>query len=142
MKISDYKTTYENSSTKLSDINRTIALAGIAIIWIFKKDKDGLISVDPRLILPAILFVFALTTDLFQYIYKTIAWAIFYRRKENKIFKNFPDDEWSDELNKYTTAPSLINYTTWVLFGLKIAACLSAYIFLLKFLFIKLACKQ
>ncbi len=142
MKITDYKTTYENSSTKLSDINRTIALAGIAIIWIFKKDKDDIITVDPKLILPAILFILALTTDLFQYLYKTLAWAIFYRIKENKVYKKYPPKKWSAKLNKYTTAPSWINYTTWILFGLKIAACLSAYIFLLNFLFIKLVCKQ
>lgn len=51
MKISDYKSVYEGFSSKLSDLNRQIAFAGIAIIWIFKKTNGETTLINSELIL-------------------------------------------------------------------------------------------
>jgi len=82
MKLSGYKDDYYYFTGKLGDINRQIAFAGIAIIWIFKKEDGENIILCKDLIFPSILFAIALACDLLQYIYQSLTWAIFYRLKE------------------------------------------------------------
>lgn len=38
MKLYEYKETYEGHTSTLSNINRSIAFVGIAVVWIFKKN--------------------------------------------------------------------------------------------------------
>ena len=127
MKISDYKSIYENASGKLSDINRNIALAGIALIWIFTK-TDTQTIIPKELILPAIFLIISLTCDILQYVYKTIVWAIVFRCREKEIQKNKLEKD-----KDFKHSPTL-NIVTWIFFGIKIGLVLLAYCLILKFL--------
>ena len=123
-KLSDFRADYERYTTKLSDVNRNIALAGIAIVWIFKKTNGADVLISSELIIPSILLVCGLGFDMLQYIYQSIAWAIFYGYHEKKLKK---EDE---ELE----APEAMNYASWSFFGLKVLSVIVAYVFILKFL--------
>jgi len=82
MKIQGYRETFYTYSGKVSDICRPLALAGIAILWIFKRDVNGVISVPRDLLLPGLLIIAGLLADLLQYFIGTIIWFIYYRKKE------------------------------------------------------------
>ena len=116
-KLSEYKEDYYSFSGKLSDINRQIAFAGIALIWIFKQTINNEIVLDPALVSPARLIIIALGIDIFHYIYQTITWSIFYTIKKAK--HNSEDYE--------LDSPIYLNITAWVLFGFKILFVLIAY---------------
>jgi hypothetical protein len=129
MKLSDYKTVYEEASAQVSDITRQMSLAGIAIIWIFRQADQSDKIICQELIPPLIFFALTLIFDLLQYIYKTIAWYVFFRTNEKK--------------NKTNTDPSLlakpiINRPTWACFWIKIISLITGYVFLFIFLFNKL----
>ena len=130
-RLSDYKLTYEEASSKVSDLSRQMALAGIAIIWIFRQtDLSGQI-ICKELIPPLFSFILTLTFDILQYIYKTVAWYIFFRTREKKINKKNPDPT--------TQANPIINLPTWILFGSKIVSLIIGYIMIFIYLFDKLA---
>ena len=127
MKIDKYKEVYEKASSKLSDINRNIALAGIGLIWIFTK-TDSKSIIPEELILPAIFLVISLTCDMLQYAYKVIVWAIIFRRREIEIKKN----QWTREKD-FEHSPKL-NIPTWFFWCTKILLVLFAYFIILVFL--------
>ena len=129
-KLSYYRSTYEEASGKVSDLTRQMSLAGIAIIWIFRQPDVHSNIICKELIPPLLFFVFSLTFDLLQYIYKTIAWAIFFRTKEKRIKRKDPDPP--------MTASPVMNYPTWVLFALKVIFLIIGYIFIFIYLFGKL----
>lgn len=103
-KLSDYKATYEEASGKVSDLTRQMALAGIAIVWIFRQPDVQANIICKELIPPLLFFITSLTFDILQYIYKTVAWAIFFRTKENQTKKKNPDPP--------MTANPIMNYPT------------------------------
>jgi len=75
MNTKDVLDAYYESSSKVSDISRQLAFAGIAIIWILRVGTDsGGIPFSEELAPILSFFVFALFIDLLQYIYKTIIW--------------------------------------------------------------------
>lgn len=123
MKIEDYKKDYYELSGKLSDNVRKLAFAGIAIVWIFKQEKDGTFMLPQLLKLAMLMFVLALSFDLLQYIYQTIIWGAFHRYHENKIRQD-------EEL----AAPCYFNWPTIVFFWFKIAVLVLGYVFVLWFL--------
>jgi len=76
MKLDDYRETFYSYTGKASDISRQLAFAGIAIIWIFKKDLPGAgLTVPRELIVPGLLIVLALGFDLLQYCLGTVIWG-------------------------------------------------------------------
>lgn len=129
-KLSHYKDTYEQASGKVSDITRQMALAGIAIVWIFRQTEpsDGIICRE--LILPLILYVATLFFDILQYLYTTIAWYWFFRINEKK---NYPKNS-----DPNIRAKPCRNYPTWCLFYLKVISLIIGYLFVFNFLFDKL----
>ncbi len=116
-KLSEYRDDYYFFTGKLSEITRQIAFAGIALIWIFKKSEKSEFLIDDELILPAILIVSSLAFDLFQYIYQSVTWSIFYTYHNRK---NKSED-------KKIKAPEYLNYPSWVFFFLKVVLVLIAY---------------
>jgi len=58
------------ASDKSSEINRQLAFAGIAIIWVFRTDSGGRQIVPEELFLPGLLLVLSLSFDLLQYVIK------------------------------------------------------------------------
>jgi hypothetical protein len=121
MKLSYIRDLFDNRSVKASDIARQLGLAGIAVIWIFKADSKTRYSLPVELYKPLYLFCFGLLSDLFQYIYASIAWGIVL----SKSGKQNDDDE--------VNVPGWINVPTWSLFVAKIVFLLIGYYFLLLF---------
>jgi len=128
MKLSEYKQDFYSFTGKLSDINRQIAFAGIAIIWIFKRTDGTEPIICSELVFPAILLALALAADILQYIYQSIAWAIFHRQNEKRKTEDDPE----------VSASPIMNYPSWLLFGLKVLLVIIAYIIIIGFLVIKL----
>lgn len=126
MKLSQYKEDFYHFSGKLSDINRQIAFAGIALIWIFKKTNGNEIVICHELVLPSILLALALGFDIFQYIYQSITWALFYRYHEKRLKKK--------KIDKEIHAPTVLNYPSWIFFILKVLLVITAYIFIIIYL--------
>jgi len=117
-KLSEFKEDYYHFTGKLSDINRQIAFAGVALIWVFKKADELGVHIENDLILPAILIVSALGLDLFQYIYQSIVWSIFYTIQNRKF-----EDETTE-----VESPEYLNYISWVFFSIKVLLVLIAYV--------------
>lgn len=82
MRLQGYRDTFYTFSGKVSDICRQLALAGIAILWIFKTESNGQLSVPHELVLPGLLIVAGLLADLLQYFVGAIIWFLYYRWQE------------------------------------------------------------
>jgi len=127
MKLSEYKDTYEDSSLKLSDINRNVAFAGIGLIWIFTKTGTEVTNaiIPHTLVIPAISLVISLFFDMLQYLYKTIIYYSLFRKNEKL--------ELSEDHSSFSHS-IWWNRPIWILFYLKILGVFIAYVFILKFL--------
>ncbi len=126
MKLTDTKSAYDTFSGRASDAARQLSFAGIAVIWLLRVgDKTGGIPFDKSLLWPLMGFVLALTCDLAQYTYGSIAWGAFNRRKE-KLFGATSDKEF--------TAPPAINWPTLGFFWVKLLAVVASYSLLLCYL--------
>lgn len=124
MKLKDARELYYFYSGKTSDLVRQLGLAGIAVVWIFKVDVQGIPKIPQALLPPLILIVLGLALDLLQYAVATSIWGIFQRRKE---LSGIADD--ADFL-----APKQLNWPTIVFFVLKAASIIAAYVYLLRHL--------
>lgn len=125
MKLEDARSAYEDFSGRASDIARTLALSGIALIWVFKVDSQNGPQVPQELVVPGIWLVVHLALDLTQYLYATIAWGLFHRWKEH----------WRPvAADKDFLAPRAINWPTNAFFYGKVVAVGIAYWYLLAYL--------
>ncbi|MHA1975098.1 MAG: hypothetical protein ACTSW1_19085 [Candidatus Hodarchaeales archaeon] len=124
MKLKEYKKDYQEFSGKLSDNARKLAFAGIAIIWIFKQEKEGDLVLPDLLKLAMLMFVITLSFDLLQYIYQTLVWGIFHRYHE----KMNKDEDYKLTASKYFNWPAIS------FFWLKVVVLVIGYAILLKFL--------
>ncbi|SRR5258707_3432280 len=114
------------ASDKASEINRHLALAGIAIIWVFKIDAGGGRQIVPsQLFLPGLLLVIGLALDLLHYVLKSEIWYRLTRKHEKADTLKFPVAPW-------------VNYPGDTLYWLKIIATVSAYALLIRFLVLTL----
>lgn len=127
MKLKDARDNYYFNSGKTSDNVRQLALAGIAVVWIFKFDVNGSPHVPPELLLPLGLIAFGLAVDVVQYAVGTLCWGIYNRWKEQKVGE---DVEFK--------APRQINWAALTFFVVKVIAVIAAYYFILNFLAHKL----
>lgn len=125
MNLKEARQNYTDLSSILSTVNRQVALAGIAIVWIFVIKNNGIYTVDSKLLLPLGCFVLGLSLDMIQYIYSTAVWGLYSRYKEKSGIK---DDEEVSPL-KY------INWPTIVFFWLKIISVLVGYFLILNIIF-------
>lgn len=109
------------ASEKSSEINRQLAFAGIAIIWVFRTDSGGRQIVPDELFLPGLLLVLGLSFDLLQYVIRSEVWYRVTRRKEKADIIEFVVPEW-------------INYPGDILYWMKVVSTIIAYFLLLRFL--------
>ena len=117
--------TSEDASDKSSELNRQLAFAGIAIIWVFKTDSGGRQIVPNELFLPGLLLVISLSFDLLHYVVKSEIWRIVTRRKEKDGIKEFDVPPWT-------------NYFGDAFYWIKIVATITAYVLLIRFLVTRL----
>lgn len=128
MKLAEVRENYTYFSGKASDIARQLALAGIALIWIFKTQVGEQYRV-PKELLPAAGFVvLALILDFLHYIVASLCWAIFNRFKEYRGTKE--DDDF--------LAPGQINWPSLVFFWTKLIATIAAYVYILRFVIFRI----
>jgi hypothetical protein len=130
MKLEDARAAYEALSGKASDIVRQMSLAGVGVIWIFKSAAGNSVSLEVPLLKAALFIFLALLFDFLQYLFGTITWFVYFRHQEKKGTR-----EGAEFL-----APPQLNWPTWVLFYLKSAMMLIAYVcYILPFLATKFA---
>ena len=115
MKLEEAKAAFYEATETLSENTRKLLFAGIAIVWIFKSgDKTAAgIAFSHSLLLPLAAFVVGLVLDMFQYLYKSMVWWLYYNYKHRR---RFADDA-------QVAPPRWINVLTFVFFYAKVAAC-------------------
>lgn len=138
--LSEYRQEYFEASTKVSEINRNLALAGVVIVWSFVKynEEKDVIRIAYSLKIALIFIVFSLIVDLTQYIWRTITIARFYSNEEKKIDNKESKKEKQNAFADVSNFPSWIRITTWCIFSLKIALMVIGYIFIMYFLMQKI----
>jgi len=124
MKLKDARDLYYFYSGKTSDLVRQLGLAGIAVIWIFKNEVQGIPKIPEALALPLILIVLGLALDLLQYTVATSIWGVFQRHKEKSGVGEDVD----------FLAPKQFNWPTILFFVLKAVSIIVAYAYLLRYL--------
>jgi hypothetical protein len=124
MKLKDARDFYYFYSGKTSDLVRQLGLAGIAVVWLFKYEVDGVPKIPEALLPPLILIVLALAFDLLQYAVATSIWGIFQRSRERSGISEDTD----------FLAPKQVNWSSIGFFVLKTLAVIFAYVFLLRYL--------
>ena len=124
MRLKDCRELYADHSAKASEKVRSLAFAGIAIVWVFRVG-DGLNSKFPaQLLLVLLLLAIALALDFLHAVAATIAWGVYGRYCE----KQCPDEK------REFQAPPVINWPALTFFWLKIPAVFAAYVLLALFL--------
>lgn len=127
MKITDYWEDFYAHTGKASDVTRQLCFGGLAIIWLFYKDKNAeSLVIQPELQIPAFAFVLALSLDLIQYVVLSLVWGVWCRHAEKKL--KGPKD------NPDLDAPRLINVPANLIFLLKPGVVIFGYWKLLGFL--------
>ena len=124
MKLKDAREFYYFHSGKTSDLVRQLALAGIAVIWLFKYEVIGVPKVPTQLLAPLVLIVLGLAFDLLQYAVATGIWGVFQRAKERAGVGE--DAEF--------LAPPQLNWPALAFFWLKVVSICAAYYLLLQHL--------
>lgn len=125
MRLETAREAYETLSGKASDIARQLCFAAIALIWLFKAGTASSPLIPANLLGAALFAVLALFFDLAQYLLGTIIWFAYFRNKERAGTSE--DQEF--------LAPASLNWPTWILFFLKVACTLIAYLwFIIPFL--------
>ena len=128
--LQEYREAHYTNTGKVSDNVRTLSIAAIGIIWIFKiQNVGGGYQIPEALYYPVLLVFVAMALDFIQYIYGSIAWGIFFRIKEKENIKE--DDE--------LYAPPCINWPTYIFFYGKVIVIGFAYFFLIKFLMVSVS---
>ena len=125
MRISGYRQAYDAFSSKASEISRQLSLAGLALVWIFKKEGVAQPSVPEELLLPSVLFVGSLALDLLHATYGAAAWGIFSRIQEKR----------KKGRDAHVSAPAWINWPSNLFFWGKIVAVAVGYGFALVYLY-------
>lgn len=87
MKLKDAKDRYWELSKQASANTRTLALAGIAVVWIFRESgSPG--TLPHNLEAPLFWFIVTLSLDYLQYYLGTAIWLWYYRWKERQPKKD------------------------------------------------------
>jgi hypothetical protein len=148
MKLEDLREIYFARSAKASDLARQLALAGLAVIWIFKTDTAGAFAVPHELSLPAFLMMLTLGADLMQFACAALLWGGFNRYKERELAATLKRlraagktaDEAGVALNEKWgpaqefTAPPAMNYPAIFFFWGKLVVVGIGYANLIQFL--------
>jgi hypothetical protein len=131
MNLPGYRETFYFYSGKVSDLSRQLAFAGIAVIWIFKKDvATDKLTIPGALTLPLLLLVACLGFDILQYFAGSVVWRCVYRAKERAGF---------DEVQDLGHHSPWLEAPIWLFFLLKFLSLISAYTLIAKYLFANLA---
>ena len=138
--------------TRPSEIVRQLALAGIAVIWIFKTVQS---QIPPELVLPLALIAVTLVLNFFQYFLAAIIWGLFSRHQEKVADKDAISTRKhvhrrlhintrglqvpkSEAVAFEFQAPRELNWPGIACFYFKAASLITAYGFIFKYLYPKI----
>jgi len=133
MKLREYRKSAHDFTKTLSNINRNLAYAGIAIIWVFRQQVNTGFRIPNALLIPLILIILGLLFDLLQYLYSSIIWTRFHRQKE----KQYKDQTGEVEIGK---APPWYPIPAYVIFYIKIVLNIAGFIWMAFYIFGRLFC--
>jgi hypothetical protein len=123
--LKDIGDRYSQSTTKGSDVNRQIDLAGLALIWIFKATDN---RVPAELFLPGLLLVTALGLDLFQYLLAAATHFVYYLVYEKQKRGGVINDDTD------ITMPNWTIFSVDMVFFAKVILTCTAYFFLFSYI--------
>lgn len=124
-KLEDYRKKHYVATKQVSDNVRSLSLAAIGIVWIFKvQTANGGYQLPAGLYCPVILIFAAMALDFLQSFYSSVAWYMVFRCNEK-------DKVAEDQELKHSAK---INWPTYTLFYAKIVCMAVAYGYLLYFL--------
>jgi hypothetical protein len=121
--LQDYRETFYTFSGKASDLSRQLAFAGLAIIWLFKRDNLAGLSIPRELLWPGVLIVLSLGLDMLHYVSASAIWRYFYRSQE----KAGVDED------KLLTHEAYLEWPIYFFFCAKITIVLAAYVLLVNY---------
>jgi hypothetical protein len=117
MKLNDAREAYYDYSRTLSNINRQLALFGIAIVWFFVQPAVKVQNLDfGNFKWSFVLFCGALFFDLCHYASATTIWGVYSWQKEKKITES-----------KIFRAPECINWVSIIMMILKVISTILGY---------------
>ena len=119
MKLKEIREAYEALSGTFSKTSRTLALTGIAIVWLFMPYFNELRLLFIVNLIAACAFVLMIFADLLQNYILSKMWYHYYKRMKETFKKNEDDDLKEDE-NK--------NKIGWILYDLKFCLLIIGYV--------------
>lgn len=122
MKLKEARAAYYEHSGTASVVSRQAAFAGIAMIWIFKNESSGIVSLPDTLLYPVLFLLLSLSLDFLQYVYSSAAWGIFHRIMEKKHGVEYAGEVFS---------PKQINWPSNIFFWGKLVFLLLGYVLLI-----------
>lgn len=122
MKLSEIRKAYEDLSSTLSAVLRSLNFSGIAVIWIFSGNSINTILAS--FLSPCILLCLSLFVDAIQYFVGTLIWYIYYLKVRCR-------NEGADEDTVMVNESECLNILPWILFGCKTILCFIGYCTLL-----------
>ena len=133
MKLSSARETYYYATGQISQITRQLALAGIAVVWLFKAGDGASFSLPDDLAIALITFIAALILDLLQYVMTAVIWGTYTWWKEKRFHRNDIDPS-KDEPAGALSPPDAINIPALLLLGAKCMALSVGGYYLLRYL--------
>jgi hypothetical protein len=127
--LSDARDAYDLFSGKVSDLSRQLSFAGIAVVWVFRRETPDLLVVPVPLVAPALCFCISLGFDLLHYVFATAFWGGFHRLKEQQLSKAHASHD-----KQAFLAPRWLNWPQNTCFVLKIIFVAFGYFLLVSFL--------
>jgi quinol-cytochrome oxidoreductase complex cytochrome b subunit len=122
MELHKFLDKYHEFSAKASEVNRQLAFAGFAVMWLFGGNVQHQPVLSHEFVLPGILLTGALALDLLQYVTGAIIWKVFHRLHERRGEKQTRD----------VSAPLAPSYILAAFFVTKILLVIFAYILILE----------
>lgn len=132
--LKEYLSQFYEVTAKASEINRSLALGGIGIIWLFKNVENSSHLLPEPLITPLHFIILSLVFDLFQYVLSGIFLKIFHFTNENKLSNNTITEADAEKL-EYKDE---FEYIVWIFYIVKIIFMLFGYYYIYQFVINKL----
>lgn len=123
-KLERFRQYHFDATAKVSDNARTLAVSAIAIVWLFKVEKNGIYTVPNALLIPLALVILGLGLDFFQFLYRSIVWHVIFRSKEKDLQRNLITEETELYVNPW------VNVLAYIFFYAKVLVIAVAYFYL------------
>ena len=124
MKLKEIRNDYEWHSSKVSEINRQLIFAGIAIVWLFRVSNNDGNTILPIELHPTLFFfILSFVADIFQYFSQSVIWFLYYWIKKYKT-KTSKNKDVEDIIVK---EPEWLNLIPWVFWIAKVSFTVIAY---------------